>query len=341
MVLLAGGAAGAVEPGAKPKNPADAALAEALFNEARDLLRDKKYTAACPKFAESYRLDPALGALLNLASCHELEGRVATAWGEYRDAEAQALRTNDRKREKFAREHADALEPRLPKLVLTMNDPPEGLELSRDGATLGTASLGTALPVDPGERALSATAPGKKPWRKTFVAREGQRYRFAIPALQDAPHEEPKAPPVESGAPAPAGSPKDTADDGGSRGRFLAGVIVGAVGVAGLAAGGVFVGLTASKKSAADDECVGTTPDGSRACVPEAFANVEAAKDFANAANIALGAGGALVIAGGILILTSGGSGPTKKESAASPAKVSVLPAMGPAGGGVVARMRF
>src|SRR6187431_1585248 len=93
---------------------ADAAAAEALFDEARRLLASGDVKAACPKFAESYRLDPALGALLNLAACHEKEGRVATAWSEYRDAAAQALKARDDKRAAYAKKQAATLEPRLP-----------------------------------------------------------------------------------------------------------------------------------------------------------------------------------------------------------------------------------
>src|SRR6185503_16570996 len=93
--------------------------AEALFEEGRKLLAAGEVRAACPKFAESYRLDTALGALLNLSTCHEREGRTATAWSEFRQAETEAASLRDEARRKLAADHAAALEPKLARLVVS------------------------------------------------------------------------------------------------------------------------------------------------------------------------------------------------------------------------------
>src|SRR6516225_9422157 len=99
---------------------ADVALAEALYQRGRQLMAEGKYSEACPKFAESYRLDAATGTLLNLASCHEDEGKLASAWLEFTQAAAAARLDHRDDRVKFAEDHLSAIEPKLSRLAVTV-----------------------------------------------------------------------------------------------------------------------------------------------------------------------------------------------------------------------------
>jgi hypothetical protein len=58
---------------------ADPAAAAMLFEEAKALRDQGDWPAACAKFLASMKLDPAVGPLLNIARCHEREGRLASA----------------------------------------------------------------------------------------------------------------------------------------------------------------------------------------------------------------------------------------------------------------------
>ena len=58
------------------------AQADDEFNEGKRLMDAGDTAAACAKFAHSQELDPKLGRLLNLAFCHEQQGKTASAWSE-------------------------------------------------------------------------------------------------------------------------------------------------------------------------------------------------------------------------------------------------------------------
>lgn len=177
-MLLAGGAARAA--------PGDKQLAEALFQDGRDLVEKGQFAEACTKFAASQRVEPKLGTLLNLATCHEHEGKTATAWAEFVEAAARAERAEDTERVSFAHEHAADLEKRLARIVIASGE--AGAAFTLDGTSLEPSALGTALPVDPGAHVLAATATGKQRWQTTFTVVDGpSETRLDIPPLVPIP----------------------------------------------------------------------------------------------------------------------------------------------------------
>ncbi|HET9959649.1 MAG TPA: hypothetical protein VFQ61_34390, partial [Polyangiaceae bacterium] len=147
----------------------DKAAAEVLFNEGRQQMQEGKLDSACDKLAESQRLDPGAGTLLNLAECRERQGRTATAWATWLEAAAAAHTAGQSEREAHARKRAEGLKPRLVTLTLEVPEASRisGLEVSRDGVALGAAMWGVAVPVDPGAHTLTAKASGREPWTQT------------------------------------------------------------------------------------------------------------------------------------------------------------------------------
>src|SRR5438552_1412384 len=136
--------------GAALAQPArDPAGAEKLFSEARKLLDAGIYAEACQKLADSQKLDPGVGTLLNLAQCYEKEGRTATAWATYHEAAAAARANGQMDREKRAARAADGLELNLPKLTLTVPDAAadKGVEVTRNGTPVPQSLWGVSEPV--------------------------------------------------------------------------------------------------------------------------------------------------------------------------------------------------
>ncbi len=161
----------------------DIRQAQSLFERARLLMEDGDLAHACPLFAESQRLDPGGGTLLNLALCHERQGRTATAWAEYNDALALAVRDGREDRREFAHEHIEALRDRLPRVRVVIDQPTAGLVVALDDTTLSALSLGADLPVDPGAHVVTASAAEHAPWRSSFVLADGQQLDVHVPAL--------------------------------------------------------------------------------------------------------------------------------------------------------------
>lgn len=151
-----------------------AATAEDLFRQGLQLTRKGQFAEACPRFAESHRLDPAYGALMNLAACYEKLGRTASAWQAYVDAADTARDKGQRARAENARKKASRLAPRLVRLELRLSAGMEarGLAITRDGKPFDLVLLGNAVPVDPGTYAIVATRAGAAPWKTSAAATE-------------------------------------------------------------------------------------------------------------------------------------------------------------------------
>jgi hypothetical protein len=183
--LVLAAAALVVLTGASAAAQSNAAIAEQMFREGQQLLRQGHFSQACEKLAASQRLDPAIGTLMNLAYCHELEGKTASAWSEYSDAAAQAAHASEPQRAAFAREHAAALEPTLSKMRVDIQQAIANAEVRLDGIPLPAASIGPEVPVDPGDHVLEASAPGKKPWRQPLHVDQGRGLTVARIELED------------------------------------------------------------------------------------------------------------------------------------------------------------
>jgi hypothetical protein len=221
----------------------DEAGARVLFLEARRLAAEGDFAAACPKFEDSYRLDPGIGTSFNLADCYEHRGLVASAWARFLDVAAATKALGQSERERVALARAALLEPKLARLTIEVGATALGLSVVRDGIAIGAASWGVAVPIDPGSHIVEASAPGRIPWKTTVDVREGpSAVTVAIPELAVVP----AAPIVELVVPAPrSANPRPAAEvsaapQGPQRRWSRPVVALGAIGGAALAVGAAF-----------------------------------------------------------------------------------------------------
>jgi serine/threonine-protein kinase len=280
---------------------ADAALAQSLFEQARDLMAEGRYGEACPKLEESQRLDPGGGTLLNLASCHEKLGRTATAWAEYKEALGLARRDGRQERIDEAAARIAEIEPQLSRLrIVVTPGNPDDLTIAKNDARVGKVLWGTSVPVDPGRYAVRAQASGYVPFEGAVVVEpQGHVAEIVIPVLGRAPSWEMSASPL----PAPsayAPNPPPRAEQPGSGPPVLGWTMLG-VGVVGLGAGTYF-GLRALDKKEQSDEICDQTE-----CPAEQSEAVELHEEAVTSAwisNVAFGVGIVGVGLGTFLVLT-------------------------------------
>jgi hypothetical protein len=176
------------------------ARAEALFNQAKALAEQKQYDKACPLYAESQRLDPGIGVLLYYADCLEKSGKTASAWAKFREALQLATRAGDN-REAVAKERANALEPQLARLKVSVPEAVRkspSLRVTLDGEAFERPQWDNALPADPGEHTVATIATGMKRWEGKVVVKagKGEPATLVVPPLQVDPD---YVPPSEGG----------------------------------------------------------------------------------------------------------------------------------------------
>lgn len=240
---------------AEPSSPpsvSEQMLAQSLFEEGRQLMDRGKYAEACPKLAESQRLDPGGGTLLNLAICHEKEGRFGTAYLEMKSASSQSVKENRKDREQIANEHLATLASRVPRLAVHVVREIPDLEVRVDGTVLRKPAWDLLTVVDPGPHVIDASAPGKAPFRQTLTLNEGQQRTVQVPALDTSAGVQ-TAGPSSSGsvtAPATATATATPAPEMQTNPLFVAAIATGVTGFAvGIPAGYLWVMMTIVKSS--------------------------------------------------------------------------------------------
>jgi hypothetical protein len=307
--LLAAAAVFIAAPAVAEPSAPEKAMASQLFDDAEKAMADGNVGQACPKYAESQRLDPQLGTLLHLGECYARAERSASAWASFKDALEIAVARSDSREPRIRRRVAE-LEKILSRLVIKVPESaPADLEIRQDGNVVGRPVWGTPLPIDAGSHTVTASAAGMKPWTGSVqVAAGSSTAQVTIPPLEAEP--EPAAiaavaaPATAAAGPVPSsGEAAASSTSNGSIQRILGWTAVGA-GVGGLTVGIVYNVIRSDKLEQRDKLCP------MNECANEDQKNrVESlTQDAKNASTISMVgfiAGGVFVAGGLVLVLTA------------------------------------
>jgi tetratricopeptide (TPR) repeat protein len=268
-------------------SPAAVAAAETTFKRARDLLDAGRFEEAAVAFQESHRQAPSAGALLNLGVCFEKLGKTASAWAAFTEAIKLARARGEPAKVEKGEELLAAVEPRLSRLVVRPTEPAPELLVRRGDVTLGAASFGVPVPVDPGVLELRAEAPNRQPIEMRVTVEPGATVEIDLPALALLPAQRagafPDVPATVDGPPL----------------LLVLGGVVGGVGVVGLAVGATLGGLVLSERAELEAD---SSLCPARVCSEEGFDRVSSLRGTATAST-ALWVGGGLLTAAGITLI--------------------------------------
>jgi hypothetical protein len=296
---------------ADPALDPNIAKADELFSEGRSLIASN-LLQACAKFDESLHYNPAaIGTLLNVALCDEKLGRIASAVAKFSEARDRAKEQGLVEHLRAAEERIQALEPSVPHVAITLAETlPETAILIDDKLVALDAIASVA--VDPGERVIVVSAPGRLPYRQKIVLAIAEHKDLAIPAL----------------------ARSVTVHSSQRRiGQIAAGVGVGVGGI------GVGVGLYALhlyNKQFDDGRCQ-HTPAAGDLCQPSGQSRTERARFLGNVGTVIGIAGGVLAGLGGFLWYIA----PASTASYRGEARLSVVPRVSGDSLGVAAIGRF
>jgi len=279
------------------------AVGEKLFVDAQEALKAGRVSEACTKFAESNRVDPQLGTLLNLAACHEKDHKPTSAWSEYTRLVDLATKAGDAGRADYARKRAAALAPALPQMTLHPPKTATITEIAIDGQSIGRSALMTSVPVDPGAHVLALHA-GDRTWTQRVTIADTGTTTIDV---SEPPPESVKPPPRDNVVqpPPPLVQPEAHASP-----LRPAGIIVAGVGLASVVVGSIFGAFAMGEQPTITAQC-----DGNFVCSGDGLSAANRAKAEATVSTIGFIAGGVLV-ALGVTLFFVGGPSKAKTTSA-------------------------
>jgi len=255
---------------------AQAAPADVEVRAARQLFADAekdedggRWADALVKLRRVALVKLTAGIHYHVALCEEHLGQLASALDEYTSAEGQARAENAQDVLRLVGKRIADLGPRVPRLTIRLVPAVIDATVTLDGARLSAAVFGTALPVDPGEHRIEATAPHRPPTSRSVTVRERDMTAIDLQLAEPPP---PPAPvpiaPRPAAEPAPASPlpPPETAAAVPTE-PLRTGAVLATAGAVVLVGGGIAAFLAAgSAHTKAVSQCASVVSTASDAC---------------------------------------------------------------------------
>ncbi|MGC4090064.1 MAG: PEGA domain-containing protein [Polyangiaceae bacterium] len=282
------------------------------FQQAIELEQAGNWSAAVQRFREVGQVRMTPQVRFHIALCEEKLGRLVAALGGYE----LALTAADTVGTEFRLEveaNVTRLRERIPKLVIKRGAGAEAASIELNSVSVGESSIGVEVPQDPGPHAVTAKAPGYKPFESTVTLEEGQQQTLEI-VMEPLP-------------------PEPVAPEGPARKKInMVPYIVGGAGAGTLLLSGVFFALRQSTLSGLEDACKDDV------CPTSERGAYSRLKTYHYASIVTFGVGAAAVGTAAVMLVLDARK---KKQEEQQAATLHLVPTLAPGLAGASALVRF
>jgi hypothetical protein len=283
--------------------PALAAQSEDQLAEARQLYSQGltqeaagDWAGALASFQAVARIKMTAQVRFHIARSKEHLGRLNEALGGYRLAEYEATQAGaEEALLNEIRSARDSLAKRIPKLVIERGAIGDATKIELDGVVIGESQIGREVSVDPGPHAVVGILPNGKRFERTVTVKEGMTELVVLRVPEELESGGGDEARVQDATPTTDARPAEQVESSSLP------WVVGSIGVASLAASGVFYLLRNDAEAELDRECLG------RICPDTVESTQERGERYALLSGVTLGIG--IVGVGTAVVMLLGRSG--------------------------------
>jgi len=239
-VVLAG------SPRAWAASAEDRAAARQHLSQAQELKKRGQLADACKHLEEVERLDPKLPTLMELAECTEQLGKLVEAESYWSSARDRARHDEKPQSKERAEKRLASVQKRIAHVTLQLTAEASGARVLCDGAPLEAASLGSALPMNPGDHVIVVKLAGHDDASYAVKLSDSDSRTLPLapgPAAGARPSPVPPPAPIVAPVVAPKVAattppqPRVQAEKTWWTGERTAGLVLGSIGLAAVGAG--------------------------------------------------------------------------------------------------------